>query len=220
MEKSIENQYISALKFNWLTPFYDLIVGMTTRERTFKGELIRQAGLLANHDVLDLASGTGTMTIWAKEAQPLAKVIGLDGDPSIIAIAERKAASMCVNVQFDRGFSYDLPYADASFDRVISSLFFHHLTLCNKQKTAKELLRVLRPGGELHVADWGIPNNKFMRGLFYAVQLLDGFETTNDNVQGRLAGLFQNAGFADVVQRKTFNTAFGTLALYSARKEN
>lgn len=94
MEKSIENQYISALKFNWLTPFYDLIVGMTTRERTFKGELIRQAGLLANHDVLDLASGTGTMTIWSKEAQPLAKVIGLDGDPSIIAIAERKAATI------------------------------------------------------------------------------------------------------------------------------
>ena len=114
--------------------------------------------------------------------------------------------------------SFDLPYPTAHFDRVVSSLFFHHLSWENKEKTAKELLRVLKPGGELHIADWGPASNFTMRGLFLFVQVLDGFKSTQDNVAGRLVQLFKQTGFADVKQRQTFSTVFGTMALYSAMK--
>ena len=107
--------------------------------------------------MLDLGSGSGTLAVWAKQATPGVRIRGLDGDPAIIAQAVRKAARAGVEIPFDEGLSYDLPYEDASFDRVLSSLFFHHLVLRDKERTIAEIARVLRPGGELHVADWGAP---------------------------------------------------------------
>jgi ubiquinone/menaquinone biosynthesis C-methylase UbiE len=210
--------YVPALSFNWLTPYYDAVVGATTRERSFKQALIRQAGIEPGHQVLDLASGTGTLALWIKRSQLSANVTGVDGDPAIIAIAARKAQKAGLAVQFDNALSYALPYPAAHFDRIVSSLFFHHLSWENKQKTALELFRVMKPGAQLHVADWGLPDNRLMRALFLSIQLLDGFTNTRDNVAGRLVGLFQQAGFEQVTQRSSFSTVYGTMALYSAVK--
>lgn len=218
MHLTSKSDYVSALRFKWLTPYYDLIVGLTTREHIFKQALIKQAGIKAGHQVLDLACGTGTLAIWVKQNQPLATVTGVDGDPQILAIARQKAEKANATVQFDCALSYTLPYPAAQFDRVLSSLFFHHLSWENKQRTAEELYRVLKTGAELHVADWGYPANIFMRGLFLSVQFLDGYKNTQDNVSGKLIELFKEAGFSEVTQRQTFNTIFGTMALYSAKR--
>lgn len=213
-----EPKYVPALGFHWLTPYYDAVVGATTRERSFKQALIKQARIEPNHQVLDLATGTGTLAIWLKQSQPQANVTGVDGDSIILSLASRKAQKANVSVQFDHGLSYSLPYTAAHFDRVVSSLFFHHLTWENKVRTARELFRILKPGAELHVADWGRADNALMRGLFLFVQLLDGFESTQDNVSGKLTKLFEQAGFVQVSQRQTFSTIYGTMALYSAVK--
>lgn len=212
-----EPKYVPALGFHWLTPLYDLIVG-TTREHRVKQALIKQARFAPGQRVLDLACGTGTLAIWIKQQQPQAEVAGVDADPAILSLASRKAQSVNVSVQFDHALSYSLPYPAAHFDRVVSSLFFHHLSWANKERTAQELFRVLKPGAELHVADWGRAGNIFMRGLFLFVQLLDGFKNTQDNVSGKLVTLFEQAGFVEVTQRQTFSTIYGTLALYSAVK--
>ena len=218
MQQSSKTKYVPALGYHWLTPYYDTVVGATTRERSFKGELIKQAGLTAGQHVLDLACGTGTLTIWIKQHQSQAVVTGVDGDDSILSLAIKKARKANVSVQFDQGLSYSLDYPDAHFDRVVSSLFFHHLSWDDKVSTAKELFRILKPGAELHVADWGRAANVVMRGLFLTVQLLDGFKNTQDNVSGKLIPLFENAGFVEVKQRQSFSTIYGTLALYSAVK--
>ncbi len=216
MQHASKSDYVPALSFHRLTPYYDAVVSATTREWVIKRALIQQARIRAGQQVLDLASGTGTLAVWMKQRHPLATVTGVDGDPAMLSMAIHKAQRANVEVQFDQALSYDLPYPAAQFDRVLSSLFFHHLTWANKQRTAREVFRVLRPGAEPHVADWGYPTNAFMRGLFLSVQILDGFRNTQDNVSGRLIGLFEQAGFADVVQRRTFSTMFGTLALFSA----
>lgn len=121
-------------------------------------------------------------------------------------------------MRFDCALSYDLPYPDARFDRVVLSLFFRHLTWENKQRTAQELFRILKPGAELHVADWGRAGNALMRGLFLFVQILDGFKNIQDNVSGKLIDLFEHVGFVQVSQRQTFSTIYGTMALYSGVK--
>ncbi len=216
MHNSSKSKYVPALSYNWLTPLYDAVVATTTRERTFKHALIDQADIKAGQQILDLACGTGTLTIWVKQDEPLVTIRGVDGDPRILAIARRKADKAGIDIQFDCALSFSLPYPAAHFDRVLSSLFFHHLTWENKQRTALELFRVLKPGAELHVADWGTPTNKLMRGLFLPVQLLDGFGNTRDNVTGRLIGLFEEAGFTEVSQQQSFSTILGTLALYRA----
>ncbi len=218
MKHSSESDYVPALGYHWLTPWYDAVVGATTRESVFKRALIEQARFVTGQRILDVASGTGTLAIWIKQSQPHCDVTGIDGDPAILAIASSKAQKADVVVQFDQALSYDLPYPEAQFDRVVSSLFFHHLSWENKQRTAQELFRVLRPGAELHIADWGLAANMLMRGLFLLVQALDGFENTQDNVSGKLIELFEQAGFIQVSQRQSFGTVYGTMALYSAVK--
>lgn len=218
MKRTSSDRYVPALGFHWLTRYYDAVVSVTTRERTFKQALIGQADFKPGQRVLDLACGTGTLAIWIKEHQPQADVTGVDGDPAILSLASRKALKAGVSVKFDRALSDSLPYPGAHFDRVVSSLFFHHLSWENKERTVRELFRVLKPGGEIHVADWGRATNALMRGLFIFIQLLDGFKNTQDNVSGKLIILFDQAGFVEVTQRRTFSTVYGTMALYSAVK--
>ena len=213
-----ENEYVPALRFRWLTPYYDNIVRLTTREATFKRALLRQARIEPGHRVLDLACGTGTLAIWIKQCEPLAEVIGVDGDASILSLALRKGHDAGVSLRFDHAMSHELPYPPGHFDRAVSSLFFHHLSMGAKERTAHELFRVLKPGAELHVADWGRPSSAVMRVLFLSIQSLDGFANTQDNVDGRLVEVMQAAGFSEVSERETFGTVFGTLALYRALK--
>jgi ubiquinone/menaquinone biosynthesis C-methylase UbiE len=210
--------YLPAVRFDFLTPFFDVFVRGTTREGTFKKKLLEQAKLEGPLDVLDLGSGTGTLAIWAKEQNPELRVCGLDGDPAIIEQARRKAEKQGVEVQFDEGLSYELPYDDASFDRVLSSLFFHHLVLRDKRRTIAEIARVLRPGGELHVGDWGEPRSLPSKVAAVAIKRFDGEEPTRDNLAGRLPELFELGGLEDARENDRVSAPFGVISLYSARR--
>ena len=77
---------------------------------------------------------------------------------------------------------------------------------------------MLKPDGELHIADWGRPANALMRAVFLVVQILDGFETTQDSVEDRLTPLIEAAGFRNVARTRSFNTPLGTIGLYRAAK--
>lgn len=216
MEKDKE-LYIPALRYDWLTPLYDPIVRLTTRETVFKTALLEQADIREGQRVLDLACGTATLTIAAKKSCPQAEVIGIDGDPAILEQARAKARRAGVGIGFDEGLSYQLPYVDGYFDRVLSSLFFHHLTRENKLQTLVEIRRVLKPGGEFHVADWGAPSNWLMKRASYFIQLLDGVETTKDSFNGLLPVFMNESGFIGVRDTKHYNSLFGTIRLHMAK---
>jgi len=82
----------------------------------------------------------------------------------------------------------------------------------------QEIHRILKPGGQLHVADWGKPTGMIMRSLFYFIQILDGFSTTSDNVKGLLPQIIRQCGFDSVEICNNLPTIFGTMTLYSAIK--
>ncbi len=210
--------YVPALGYASLTRFYDVVVGMTTREAVFKKALINQADIGDDTRILDVACGTGTLALLVKMQHPEADVTGIDGDPTVLTIARRKLAKSGASIQLDQGLSHELPYADGQFDVVTSSLFFHHLSRDMKERSAEEMYRVLRPGGSIHIADWGKPDNGLMALLFYGIQLLDGFNNTDDNRKGLLPRIFEGAGFVDVVTRQSISTMFGTMALYSGKR--
>ena len=210
--------FVPALGLNFLTGLYDPLVRLTTREKYFKQRLLAQASIPEQAAVLDLGCGTGTLGLQIARAHPTSTVTGLDGDEKMLRRARHKADEANVGIRFDQGLVPELPYSEGSFDRVVSTLFFHHLNGKQKSDTAREVLRVLRSGGQFHVADWGKPSDRLMRLLFYPIQLLDGFKTTGDNVEGRLPEIFEAAGFRSVRTHSEIRTIFGTPALYSAVK--
>ena len=211
-------RYIPALGHAWLTGIYDPVLRATMREATFKSRLVAQAELRPGHRVLDIGCGTATLTVEIKRSQPAAEVVGLDGDPEVLRRAAAKVAAADLTIALDHGFSDRLPYPEASFDRVLTSLLLHHLTTETKRRTLAEIHRVLRPGGQVHIADWGRPQDPVMRGAFFLVQLLDGFATTADNVDGRIPAMLGDAGLSEVREAQRLRTIFGTLSLYRAER--
>jgi ubiquinone/menaquinone biosynthesis C-methylase UbiE len=208
-------KYIPALRYNWLTFVFDPFVRWTLRELTFKKRIVWQSGIKNGNRVLDLGCGTGTLAILIKKYDGSTDVIGLDGDAKILRKAKDKINRTGLDIKLDHGMAFELPYPNNSFDKVFSTLFFHHLNRANKQLTMLEIYRILRPGGELHIADFGKPANFPM----YLVSLvMRHLEETKDNILGLLPQMGENAGFIGIVEASRFVTLFGSLSLYKMQK--
>lgn len=206
-------KYVPALSFRWLTPLYDaLIDGPMAMARMRRG-LLAQMGDLSDKKILDVGSGTGTMAIMIKQAHPSAAVVGLDGDPQILEIARSKARKLGLEVRFEQGMSFALPYPNEAFDVVLTTVMLHHLSRADKQMTAREMYRVLRPGGQLFGADFVEPRSSFGKSIR---PLTRRFERVADNLDGFLPVMFANAGFKNY--RETSRYFFGSISLFEGLK--
>lgn len=212
---SRSNRYIPALRFDWLTPLYDPAIRWMFPEAKVKQQLLRQARIQPGQSVLDLGAGTGTLAIMIKQIQPEAEVTGLDGDPKVLFTARNKAAAAGVSIRWQEGLADRLPYPDASFDRVLSSLVFHHLDTGTKERSFREAWRVLQPGGELHLLDFGPPRTTTTR---LTAHIMRHLERVADNIDDLLPGMMQMAGFVDVQEATSAHTILGALTLYQGRK--
>ena len=139
---------------------------------------------------------------------------GLDADPDMLKVARYKSAREITPVKFDVGMTYDLPYPDKSFDRILSSIMIHHLKTPDKKRTAREVFRVLKPGGQLHIVDFGKPVTWYGKILG---PFLHGFEEANDNIEGSLPKFFGEPGLKTQVLGN-FWTFFGDLAFLRGDK--
>ena len=194
------------------------MVAATTREGHFKSRVLDRAAVQNGERVLDLACGTGTLALEVLERAPGARVTGVDADPEILARARGKAEKAGAELAFDEGMSTELPFADETFEVLLSTLFFHHLNDEAKRETAEEIARVVRPGGRVVVADWGRPQDPLMRAAFLPVQLLDGFANTGGNLAGALPGILAGAGLDHVEVTDRIRTPLGTIEVVTARQ--
>jgi ubiquinone/menaquinone biosynthesis C-methylase UbiE len=207
--------HVPALGFDWLTPLYDAVAWLIG-ERAVKERLVAEARIAPGHDVLDLGCGTGTLALVVKRAEPGARVVGLDVDARILAIARRKIAAAGLDVELHQASATAPPFRPGSFDRILSTLVLHHLTLPEKRAVFAAVRMLLRPGGELHVADFGRPHNALMRLAANVVCRFDGAERLEANLRGELPALAADAGLVGVAETGRRMTPFGTLSFLRA----
>jgi ubiquinone/menaquinone biosynthesis C-methylase UbiE len=211
-------QYVPALGRPELTGLYDLVLSLVSRERRWRAALL---SVLAPSDgdlIVDIGCGTGSQAIAIKSARPGARVIGVDPDPVVLAIAQAKARSRGVEVEWLQGFGHE---ADALVgrgvaDAVISSLVLHQCDVPVKAGILRAMVRLGRPGARVLIADYGRQRGP-MRLLFRMVQAVDGFERTEFNAMGALPGLMRASGLTAVTELDRVATPTGSISLYATR---
>jgi ubiquinone/menaquinone biosynthesis C-methylase UbiE len=213
-----QEKYIPALGFNFLTTLYDLAIKLTMPEKAFRNKLIDYLKPKNEETILEFGFGTGQNLILGKQKNNQTNFIGIDIDPKVKSIATNKINKTELDIAL---FLYDgntLPFPDNHFDKVFSSLVFHHLNKETKLKCLSELHRVLKPNGELLIGDWGKAKSTAMRIAFYIVQIFDGFKTTSDNVNGLMPLYISDSGFMQVKEIDFINTGIGSYSYYNAIK--
>ena len=211
-------EFIPALGYDWLSGLYDLTIKLTMPEKIFRHKLIEYLSPQSNEIILEFGFGTAQNLILGKNTNPATDFIGVDIDPKIKSIALNKLNKVGLDIPLYLYDGITLPFPDNHFDKVFSSLVFHQLDKKTKLHCLKELQRVLKPNGELLIGDWGKAKSTLMRIVFYFVQLLDGFKTTNDNVNGLMPLYISDAGFLQVKEIDFINTKIGTYSYYKAIK--
>lgn len=213
------SKYIPALGFNWLTKYYDWLISNFFPEKKTKTALIDQANILQGETVMDFGSGTGTLCMMLKQRQASADIIGLDIDEKIINIAREKIQKANLDIRFLQYDGNAIPMADNSVDKIVTSFVLHHLNTDIKEKMFREFHRVLKPGGEFHVADFEKPANLYTKIAFQLVRWIDGKECTSINAKGKLKELIEQNEFTSFTGGKYFNTIIATIRLFGFRKQ-
>ncbi len=209
----VERSYMPALGKRWLLPLYDpllSIFGVSATQR----RLIEQAGIRSGFRVLDIGCGTGTLAVQIKRLHPEVDVIGLDPDPEALSIARRKANRAGLSVEFDRGFADHMSYPDASFDRVFSSFMLHHLKRDERSATLREIRRVLKTSGSLHLLDF-TPRDNAPAGTLG--RLFHRAPHEAHHFEGRVTSLMSEAGLIEAKEVAKGKIFFGPIAYYSAQ---
>jgi len=216
---SNKKEFIPALGYNWLTNFYDLIIKLTMPEKKFRQKIIQFLNPKDDEQILEFGFGTAQNLILAYQKNKKTNYVGLDIDPKVKKIAKHKLESENIKIPLVLYDGEAFPFKSNTFNKIFSSLVFHQLDTETKKHCLKEIFRVLTPNGELIIGDWGKPKSKLQRFLFYFVQLLDGFKTTQENVAGKLPIFMAESGFNNVAEIDYIKTKIGTYCYYKGSKQ-
>lgn len=202
-----QKRFLPAAGHDLFLPLYDPVMRLLGGDRT-RRELIDQANLKAGQRVLDIGCGTGTFVVLLKQQHESVQVVGLDPDPKALRRARDKGRRAAVSVQFDQGFADEMSYEGGSFDRVFSSLMFHHLEGETREQTLKEVVRVLKPGGSFHLVDFTGDEHK---SPGFLDRLIHSHHQVKDNTEEGLLQLMRRAGFAKAAKVKDGSMLLGLL---------
>ena len=186
------------------------------KQGVYDRQIVSLLDLEASDRVLDLGCGTGVLTRMIGDQLKIdagGVSVGIDAAAKMIRVAGKKRGNE--TCRFEVVAAESLPFEDASFDAVVSSLFFHHVPLDLKEKALSEAFRVLRLGGKLIIADTHTPTtwmgalvSHIARWFFWQPQI-------GENIRGVMPSLIEKTGF---LPPNHVSTYFGYIAVFESRK--
>lgn len=212
---SAPEPFTPALGHSRLTGAYDMAVRLLTRERAWRSALLDQVAPQSGETIIDVGCGTGSFAILMKQNAPCARIIGIDPDPEVLGRAAAKATKAGADIEWKQGFASDVADFGGRFDKAVSSLVFHQVPMAGKRSGLAAMSAALRPGGELHIADYARQPSIAMRALFRStVQRLDGVADTQPNVDGAIEAILAELSRSPVTPQCMIRTPTGAISLF------
>ncbi len=206
--------YVPALGFHRLTALYDPLIRSWSAAAKMRRSVIEALALEPGMRLLELGAGPGRLAIQIKQRNPGVSIDAVDLDASMISRGRRNASSAKVEIAFRTADMTALSAEQGTYDRVYSTMTFHHLCPASKHAALASARRVLNPGGSFVVADFSRPRDLVQHALFRWIQQpLDGYTNTQPHRDGRYERAVRDT-FTTVHSAAVWKTVAGTIEMF------
>jgi len=207
MEKltSDEQEYYSLVEkaFESLAPFYDAVTLPISQTRNITVDF---AGADTGSKILDVATGTGSQALaFAKRGY---EVTGIDLTEAMLRVAKKK--NQYLNLKFEIGDATDLRFGANSFDVACISFALHDMLPSIRERTLREMVRVVKPGGLIIIVDYSLPVHQVGRFLIYHLISLYESDFYRDFIHSNFAELLPRLGI-EIIDELTILLSAGKI---------
>jgi demethylmenaquinone methyltransferase/2-methoxy-6-polyprenyl-1,4-benzoquinol methylase len=163
-----EKQKLVAGVFDSVASRYDIMNDFMSLgiHRLWKHQAVARLQVRPNHQVLDLACGSGDLALLIAPKVPSGQITLSDINDNMLAVAKNRLIDKgrVANMHFAQANAEDLPFLDNTFDRIIMGFGLRNVT--HKDQALKSIYRVLKPGGRAIILEFSHPTNALLSSWY------------------------------------------------------
>jgi ubiquinone/menaquinone biosynthesis C-methylase UbiE len=199
---------------------YDFIFFVLVRDGSWQEVLFASLAPKAGDRILDFGPGSSSTAISLALRYPEATIIGADPNSRAVekarlSVARKQLQNISV---IDVPLDGELPFDAGSFDKVVCIFVLHDRAPVEKLRIVRELIRVVRRGGTLHVADFDKPENPGEGGILEFARRMSGSAAAEPHINGSWTEFLAKGGFAGVRRQSSRSIGIGRISVVKGRK--